>query len=850
MNETNPYKLAADIRPIRYQISLSPDLESLKFTGKEEIEVNLASPALAIKLNSVDLDLQRATIAQGTFTQSATWVFDKEMETVTFSFENPISEGSAKLSIEFEGELWAGLAGFYHSVYTDSDGEKKTIATTQFESTDARRAFPCFDEPEMKAIFSISIEADSELLVVSNYPEKSSVPSDKPGKKIVTFQDTMKMSSYLVAFVVGDLEATDVTYSGATPIRVIHPKGKGHLSAFAHEVADHALRFFTDWYQIEYPAPKLDLLAIPDFAAGAMENLGAVTFRETALLIDPSSASVEEMMRVAEVVCHELAHMWFGDLVTMKWWNGLWLNEAFATYMSYAALDAFRPEWKVWENFAIGTLMSQEIDSLSTTRPIEYPVISPSDAGGMFDLLTYEKGGSILRMIEQYLGIEQFKKGIRLYLKRHAYGNAETTDLWDALEEATGEPVRKIMDTWIFQGGHPVVSAKRIGTKIEMSQSPFRYLSRESDPKGAVGDLWQIPMTITTSSGGTEKILLGAEPKVIEAAASAPLINVHGSGFFRSRYEPELAQEISSVYGSKETLERLKFVSDTVSLVQAEMLDLSEAIRVARNITTERDPNVLGVLQGLIANINRISQESERPLVAKFAREVFGEIYEAFGFSPRESDSPQDRVSRSIAIDVMGIIGDDPEVKENCFDAFRQDMAGDSALDSDIASSVIRVVSYHGDETEFAFMLDRYRHPSTPQEEMRFLNGLAGFSQARLASRLAAMCLGEIRSQNAPFVLARAMANRFNSEIILHFLEENFEEMKEKFPTNALPRMLDNFSTFYAEENYRLAPEVRQFSKDHQLSTGQKTVDQGLEKLEVGLRFRQNYSGRMAQYLK
>ncbi|NNN10853.1 MAG: M1 family metallopeptidase [Acidimicrobiaceae bacterium] len=850
MTEANPYKLAAGIRPIRYRILLSPDLESLKFSGKEEIELDLDASTSEIKVNLVDLELQSVAIAQGGSAQSASWTLDKEMETVTFSFPNPLSQGNATLSIEFEGELWAGLAGFYHSVYTDANGEKKTIATTQFESTDARRAFPCFDEPEMKAVFSISIEADSDLLVVSNYPEESSVPSVKPGKKVVTFQDTMKMSSYLVAFVVGDLEATEETYSGSTPIRVIHPRGKGHLCAFAHEVADHALRFFTDWYQIEYPAPKLDLLAIPDFAAGAMENLGAVTFRENALLIDPSSASVEEMMRVAEVVCHELAHMWFGDLVTMKWWNGLWLNEAFATYMSYAALDAFKPEWKVWENFAIGTLMSQEIDSLSTTRPIEYPVVSPADAGGMFDLLTYEKGGSILRMIEQYLGIERFKNGIRLYLKRHAYANAETTDLWDALEEATGEPVRKIMDTWIFQGGHPVVSAKRSGSKLAISQSPFRYLSRESDPKGAIGDSWQVPMSIGTGSGGGENILLGAETALIESTTPAPLINLHGSGFFRSRYESELAREISNRYGTLETLERLKFVSDTVSLVQAEMLDLSEAIGIARNLTSERDPNVLGVLQSLVANINRIALEPERPLVAKFAREVFGEIYEAFGFSASESDSPQDRVSRSIAIDVMGIVGGDSEVKDLCFDAFRQDMAGDTAIDSDIASSVIKVVSYHGDETEFAFMLDRYRHPSTPQEEMRFLNGLAGFSQSRLASRLASMCLGEIRSQNAPFVLARAMANRFNSEIILRFLEENFEAMKDQFPTNALPRMLDSFSTFYAEENYRLAPEVRQFVKDHPLAMGQKTVDQALEKLEVGLRFRQNYSGRLSQYLK
>ena len=361
------------------------------------------------------------------------------------------------ISIEFAGVLNDKLHGFYRSEFTDGGGVTHVIATTQFEATDARRAFPCFDEPDRKAVFSVTLDVPDGLAAYSNGPEVDAAPLPQGGRRI-RFGDTIPMSTYLVAFVVGPLVATDPVDVRGTPVRIVHVPGKGGLTAFALEAAGHSLEFFSDWFGIDYPAEKLDLVAIPDFAFGAMENLGCVTFREAVLLVDPARASRLELERVADVISHEIAHMWFGDLVTMRWWNGIWLNEAFATLMELLCVDHFRPEWDRWVSFGVERDAAMATDGLHATRPVEYPVGPPEEAQGMFDVLTYQKGAGVLRMLERYLGAERFRDGVRRYLETHRFGNTETADLWDAIEEASGEPVRDIMDSWILQGGFPLVT--------------------------------------------------------------------------------------------------------------------------------------------------------------------------------------------------------------------------------------------------------------------------------------------------------------------------------------------------------------------------------------------------------
>ncbi len=477
--------------PRRYDLSLTPDLTDATFSGEVHVDVEVAEPTAEVVLNAIDLEIDEAWITVGTTRHDASVSLDEASERATLTVPTPLPPGDAVVSLRFRGQLNDKLRGFYRSTFTDDDGNDRVIATTQFEATDARRAFPCWDEPDFKARFAITLHLEDDLRAVSN----AAVTSDEviDGQRRVRFAETMTMSTYLVAFIVGPLEATEPVDVAGTPLRLLCPPGKLHLTPFGLDVATFSLTYLADYFDIPYAGDSMDLVAIPDFAFGAMENLGCITFRETLLLADPEQATQGELQNVVDVIAHELAHMWFGDLVTMKWWNGIWLNEAFATFMELKVTDAYRPAWDRWVSFGLARSTAFDTDALRTTRPIEYPVVSPADAEGMFDVLTYEKGAAVVRMLEQYLGEEEFRAGIRKYMANHQYGNTETTDLWDAIEEATGEPVRRIMDSWIFQGGFPIVSveARDGGTVLRLAQERFLYLHDEAD-----ASRWAIPLQL------------------------------------------------------------------------------------------------------------------------------------------------------------------------------------------------------------------------------------------------------------------------------------------------------------------------------------------------------------------
>ncbi len=480
------YRLPRTVVPGHYDLKIEPDLVGASFRGTVGIDVEITEPTSIIVLNAIELDLERASIAVGDTEQLATITIDADSERATLTVDAALPVGSARIVIRFTGILNNDLRGFYRSVYKTDDGVEKVIATTQFEATDARRAFPCWDQPDFKATYSVSLIIEDGLMAVSNAAEVSRETLDT-GKVKVDFAETMKMSTYLVAFIVGELEATEPVDVDGTPLRIIAPPGNMHLTPFALDVGAHSLRYFSNYYDIAYPGDKLYMVAIPDFSFGGMGNLGCITYRETALLLATEKATQAEAQRVADVIAHEIAHMWFGDLVTMKWWNGIWLNEAFATFAEMKCVDAYKPEWKRWLAFSQFRGMSQETDALAATRPVELAVESPEEANAMFDVLTYQKGSSVLRMLEQYLGEQTFRAGVTRYLKTHAYSNTDTPDLWAALEAESGEPVGEIMDTWIFQGGYPRVSVSANDEGYELSQEQFRFL-------GQGDSTWQVPV--------------------------------------------------------------------------------------------------------------------------------------------------------------------------------------------------------------------------------------------------------------------------------------------------------------------------------------------------------------------
>ena len=529
--------------------------------------------------------------------------------------ERPVDVGPATIAIEFTGILNDKLRGFYRSRFVDDDGDEHVIATTQMQATDCRRAFPCFDEPEFKAVFGITLVIDPAMTTVSNGPEIGR--QDRPdGKVAVTFGDTMAMSSYLVAFVVGPLEATEPVDVDGIPLRVYHVPGKAHLTDFALDIGAFALRWFQEYYGIPYPGEKVDLLGLPDFAAGAMENFGCITFRESLLLIDPATSTHSEQEVVADVVAHELAHMWFGDLVTMRWWNGIWLNEAFATFMEVAACDAFRPDWERWTSFGPERSAAFEVDSLESSRSIEYEVRSPADADGMFDVLTYQKGGAVLRMLEQYLGPEQFRKGVSHYLRTHAYGNTETSDLWDALEETTGEPVRRLMDSWIWQPGYPLVSASLDGEELVLRQQRFAF--GETLGRGHVARAGaRAQRRRHRASPPRQRTRPGCRsPTRPQPSSSTP----PDTGSIASRTPASCATDSSGgVLAELDTSERYLLVDDAWAAVIAGRLSAPEFLEFVEGFADERD---LAVWQAILVGLRGLGRFSTTMTYPRFQARV------------------------------------------------------------------------------------------------------------------------------------------------------------------------------------------------------------------------------------
>ncbi len=844
------YLLPTTVRPHAYRLVLTPDLPAASFSGDVEIDVTVVRPTESITLNAAELEITFAELNDGDpdggYALAPTAIeLDTDEERATLVFAETLTPGPATLHLTFNGILNDKLHGFYRSTFSDEAGVEHVIATTQMESTDARRAFPCWDEPELKATFEVTLVVDDALAAFSNGSVVEETP-EAGGKRRVRFAPTMVMSTYLVAFIVGPLEATNPLEVDGVPLRIVHRPGQGHLVPFALTVGAHALRFFGEYFGIPYPSDKLDLVAIPDFAFGAMENLGCVTFRESVLLVDPAQASRVELERVADVICHEIAHMWFGDLVTMRWWNGIWLNEAFATFMEVLAVDAFRPEWQRWVSFGVEREAAMAVDGLHATRPVEFPVGRPEEAQGMFDVLTYQKGGSVLRMLEQFLGPDVFREGINDYLTTHSHANTETSDLWDALERSSGRAVRTIMDTWINQGGYPLV---RVGEDGSLTQTPFSY---RGDPGGAIGSAWLVPV-LTRSLGDTEvdspSILLdGTRPAedAVTIRPGADLVNAGGSGYYRVSYPTAMVERLAGKLAELAPLERYNLVSDTWAASLSGQAPLSDLLRLARALvdSAEGDPSVWSVVLGALGLFDRVIPDGDRPVLAQSVRTLLGPLARDLGWDPRDEDGERTPSLRASVLRTLGIIGEDPETQA---EAERRFAGGTTTLHPDTESAILDIVASRGGEPEFEAFLARYRAPANPQEENRYLYALASFNRIDLALRAFDLAMTEVRTQNAPFVLQLLVVNRTTGPTVWQRITEEWDTLVSKFPSNILPRMLDGVRTLCTPPE--LADQVTAFVESHPLPTGGRTVEQILERLAVSVAFGQREGGSLATSL-
>ena len=847
--EDDPYRLPRHVIPNRYDLRIEPDLDHACFHGTATVTLTVTHPTTTIMMNAAELAVKRASIENDrTPRLEASINLDESLQRCRLTFSEAVAPGEWRLCIVFQGTLNDKLRGFYRCTYRDASGMARTIAATQFEATDARRAFPCWDEPDFKAVFATTLVIDPSLTAVSN----TSITSEAvdSGKKVVTFADSMKMSTYLVAFIVGQLEATEPRFVGKTPLRLWAVPGKQQLTTFGEDIAAASLGFFEDYYGIPYPGDKLDLLAIPDFASGAMENLGAITFRETALLVDPSTGTHGELERVADVVAHENAHMWFGDLVTMSWWNGLWLNEAFATFMELLAVDAWKPEWKRWDTFSVSRDAAFSVDGLRSTRPIEYPVRAPKDADAMFDVLTYEKGASVLRMLEQHIGPAVFRDGVRDYLRTHAYGNADTTDLWVSLGKAAGQPVPELMDGWIFQPGYPLVSAHMEGdSELVLTQQRFTYLSYHESSQ----QLWHIPIQIRIETNDrTEHHRLLLTTREARMPLPSPVrhlfINEGGQGFYRVKYDfVLLTRLIAAGLDRLAPTERFSLISDAWATTVSGLMPLPDYLRFTRDFTQERDKNVWTVLLESFSFLNRIIAADDRPSLETFVRTLVRPAVHELGWTPRSDDNDLVRQLRGELIGALGKLGNDPDVQEQALDLYQRYRADAAAVDPNVVPALVAILAHTGDEARYEEFSERYKQASTPQEERRYLFSLAAFqSPALLARTLAHTIDGEIRTQDAPFIVGASLGNVNGRESAWEFVKNNWDRMDRLFPKQGLRRMCGGIVNLATPE---LEQDVQAFFTSRQIDLGGKTLEQHLEQLRVAVVFREREGRHLKDYL-
>ena len=812
--------------PRRYEVELTPDLGAATFAGRVRIEVDVVDPTARITLNAIELAVEACRVDGA----AVDFTLDEATERLTLTLPTALEAGSSTIEISFTGLLNDKLRGFYRSTFTDADGNPQVIATTQMQATDCRRAFPCWDEPAFKAVFSITLVIDPALTAVSNGPEVERVERGD-GKHVVRFADTMPMSTYLVAFVVGPLEVTEPIDAAGVPLRIVHVPGKGHLTAFAAEIGAFALDWFQRYYGIPYPSDKVDLLALPDFAAGAMENLGCITFRESLLLLDPATSTLAEQMNVADVVAHELAHMWFGDLVTMRWWNGIWLNEAFATFMEIAACDAFRPEWKRWTTFGLERSAAFETDSLASTRSVEFEVRSPADADGMFDVLTYQKGASLLRMLEQYLGGDRFRQGVSHYLSRHAYGNTETGDLWDAIEETTGEPVRQLMDSWIWQPGYPLVDARLDGADVVLTQQRFAFGDTDDDT------LWLVPVLVRNGDESQRVLLEDGSARLTLADPSAPVVvNAGGSGFFRVSYDDELRGRLTgATLAGLDTLERYGLVDDAWNEVVAGRLDGAAFLSFVEGFDAERDLAVWQAIVLGLRGLGRTLDDADYPRfqarVAALVRPIVAELGD-----PAAGEDDLRGKLRGTLTATLAVLGDDAATVASCREHYEASRRGDP-VHPELVAAATAVVAATGDADDYERLLDGYRTAATPQDQLRHLYALADFDDEALVLRTCELCLtDEVKTQNAPFLLRMAIANRHHGFAAWSFVRQHWAEANAAFPANTIVRMVGSVSMLTTEH---AVADVQGFFTEHPIPQGAKTLDQTLERQRVNAALRE-----------
>jgi aminopeptidase N len=848
-------RLPGNVVPEHYSLWFAPDLEKETFRGRESIDVVLTERSSTITIHAAEIAFGEVKITSGGRTQIARVNLDAARETATFTVPEPIAEGRATIQIEYSGILNDKLRGFYIS---KANGRK--YAVTQMEATDARRAFPSFDEPAFKATFDISLTIDSGDTAISNGKPISDTPGPEPGKHTLTFERTPKMSTYLAAMLVGDFVCRDGASDG-TAIRICSTPDKLGLTAFALEAAEQQLAFYNKYFGIRYPFGKLDIIAVPDFSAGAMENAGAITFRERLLLVDPATSSLTARKLVAAIISHEIAHQWFGNLVTMKWWDDIWLNEGFATWMANKPVAVWRPEWHVELDDAGDTQKALSIDAMRSTRPIRFKVETPAEINEVFDGIAYEKTAAVLRMIEAYVGPDAFRQGVASYLKRFSYANASGEDFWSEVARVSGKPVDRILRSFVDRAGAPVLSVETrcVASKTtEVDLTMERFIGVPGAPREK--QTWTLPVCLQTASGQPRcevidrpkqtVTLSGCTNTAQASGASVVFANADSRGYYFSEYSPVTVRALAQSATALDPVERLSLLGDEWWMVRAGRHDVGLYLDVASALANDQAGAVVDMLAGRLEYVGAVLiTGSEQAAYQAWIRSHFGPQLSAMGLPGSTDDSDELQMRRATLLSLVGIVGDDRGVQKRSRGLAMQYLKDSRSLPATIAPTILQVAALDGDHALYEEYLGKLKMlAAQPQEYYRFLNALPWFRDPALTRRTLEYALSPaVRTQDTGAMVGDLMIKPWSREMSWTFVQTNWQTIvKTLGEFQGIPSIVESLGQFCSAAR---AHEIRSFFEKHPVPSSQRGIQQSIERIESCAALKERQAAPLASWV-
>ena len=831
------------------------------FTGSETVKLNVRAPVRELVLNALELEISSASVDDKMLARSAVKI-DNGNELLTLTLPSELAAGDHTLALSFSGKINQQGQGLFYMRYQEKGtGATKIALGTQFEATDARGFFPCWDEPSFRARFQLTAVVPQNWLAVSNMPIESETKIDKPeiigtGGKEVRFAMTPSMASYLNVFVAGELDLIETKAAG-TQIRAIATKGKAEWGRYALESTAQILEYYNDYFGVPYPLPKLDQIAIPGGFGGAMENWGGITYYETGLLFDPEKSSAATRQGIYEVIAHETAHQWFGDLVTMAWWDNLWLNEGFASWMGTKCTAHFNPQWEVWlekniprdptRRTGISKELEMEGDARSTTHPIQQPIANEAEANSAFDDITYRKGQAFLLMLESFLGENAFRDGIRRYMAAHKYSNSTTADLWNALSQASGKPVGEIAAGWTEQPGFPVVKVKRDGENVSLTQERFMIHFPNAPTLQ-----WKIPLTYFFVGDAKPQSQLMTEK--IDKLRNIPVdrvvkLNADGAGNYRVQYDEPLWKRLLDSLPKLSVADRVNLLGDVWAFVQANRVPLSTYFDLIEKLPAGVELAEREQIINAFDYINRLLiGSSARGKFRDYARSILRPTFDQLGWEPRKDETPGAALLRASLIEALGDLNDQ-QIVAGCRERFQKYVADSGSIPPDLRASIFHVVGLYADDAAWRKLHDFGLKTTSAEEKQNYYDALAAARDPKLVAKTLQISLtDELPTSRAVFLVGKVARDSDHPDLAWDFAKANMKALLAKSDALGVNRYASSLFTFFSEESR--ADELKSYAKANLPAASAKEVAKAVDEIQFRSEFKKRLANELSAWME